>query len=92
MCVPPGATRSEPCTCATVVPAVGRFDGGGARSSARSCRPGETRTPRPLTGPRMVFKASRGRGVRGVLEKLKFYRGETLGNRGALRASVSPAG
>ena len=33
-----------------------------------------------------------GRGVRGVLEKLKFYKGDTLRNRGALRASISPAG
>ena len=39
-----------------------------------------------LTGPRRVFKASRGRGVRGVLEKLKGYKGQRPGRHGQLRA------
>ena len=41
--------------------------------------------------PAKVFCASTGRGVRGDLEKLNFYNGETLGNRGALRVITSPA-
>ena len=41
--------------------------------------------------PAKVFCASTGRGVRGDLEKLKFYKGETLGNRGTLRVITSPA-
>ena len=61
---------------------------GGGRGGPGRCRRG---LRAGFDVPVRVFCASRGRGVRGTLEKLKFYKGETLGNRGALRASASPA-
>ena len=43
------------------------------------------------SGPRKVSGASKGRGVRGDLEKMKFYKGEYPGRARGLRASTSGA-
>ena len=73
----PGVAHIEPCTGATVVSAVGPFDGRGARSSARSCRPGQTTTPRPFDWPPQDFQGVKGARSSGGPGEIKILQGPT---------------
>ena len=56
---------------------AGPFDGRGARSSARSCRPGQTTTPRPFDSPPQGFQGVKGARSSGGPGEIKILQGPT---------------
>ena len=84
--------KLEPCTAvkvSTLIPVREMAWKRGVRHGVADLCSRELRAS--SAGSCKVFCTSRGRGVRGVLEKLKFYKGTAHGSRGELRATSSNA-